>query len=308
MDPAGTDRQTDGKDTMPHLETDDAVKLYYEESGSGFPVVFVHEFAGDHRSWEAQLRFFSRRYRCIAFNARGYPPSDVPDHVARYNQDRARDDIKAVLDHLGIEAAHIVGLSMGGFATLHFGLAYPDLARSLVVAGCGYGAEPGKRETFRAEAEASAARWESEGAESFAAIYGLGPTRVQFQNKDPRGWQEFADMLAQHSSQGSALTMRGVQAARPSLWQLEDAMKELTVPTLIVTGDEDDPCLQPALFMKRAIATAGLVVLPKSGHTVNLEEPDAFNQAVGDFLALVEAGRWTRRDPRSETDSILGDR
>ena len=102
--------------------------------------------------------------------------------------------------------------------------------------------------------------------------------------------------------------MRGVQKERPSLWELEDKMKELTIPTLIVTGDEDDPCLQPALFMKQAIASAGLMVLPRSGHAINLEEPDAFNNAVADFFAQVEAGRWTQRDPRSVTESILGTR
>ena len=293
---------------MPYVETDDAVKLHFEESGSGYPVIFVHEFAGDGRSWEPQLRYFSRRYRCIAFNARGFPPSDVPEDGTMYSQDRARDDIKAVLDHLGIGDAHIVGLSMGGFATLHFGFAYPGMARSLVVAGCGYGAEPARRARFQEEAEAAAARFESEGAEKFAGSYALGPARVQFQNKDPRGWRQFADMLAEHSSKGSALTMRGVQKGRPSLWELEDDMKALTVPTLVVTGDEDDPCLQPALFMKQAIASSGLVVFPRTGHTVNLEEPDAFNRAVADFFAQVEAGRWTGRDPRSVTDSILGRR
>jgi pimeloyl-ACP methyl ester carboxylesterase len=81
---------------MPHLTTDDGVKLYYEEAGEGAPIVFVHEFAGDYRSWEHQLRYFGRRYRCIAYNARGFPPSDVPEGVDSYSQERARDDIKAI--------------------------------------------------------------------------------------------------------------------------------------------------------------------------------------------------------------------
>src|ERR1700749_4672048 len=110
---------------MPHVTTDDGIKLYYEETGSGTPIVFVHEFAGDCRSYESQVRYFSRGYRCIAFNARGYPPSDVPGDVERYSQDRAGDDIHAVLDALRIDKAHIAGLSMGGFATLHFGFTYP---------------------------------------------------------------------------------------------------------------------------------------------------------------------------------------
>ncbi len=292
---------------MPFAETDDGVRLYYEETGRGAPIVFVHEFAGDCRSWEAQVRAFARRNRCITYNARGYPPSDVPEDGAMYSQARARDDIKAVLDHLGIEQAHVVGLSMGGFATLHFGLAYPGMARSLVVAGCGYGAEPGQREKFRAEAAANADRMEAEGMEAFAAFYGAGPTRVQFQNKDPRGWRAFMDTLAEHSATGSALTMRGVQRERPSLWDLEDEMRALDVPTLIVTGDEDEPCLVPGIFMKRAIRTAGLVVMPKAGHNINQEDAEAFNRAVADFHAAVDAGRWEARDPRSITESILGD-
>ncbi len=293
---------------MAFAETDDGVKLYYEETGRGYPVIFVHEFAGDCRSWEPQLRYFSRRYRCIAFNARGFPPSDVPEDPARYSQKRACDDIKAVLAHLDLAQAHIVGLSMGGYATLHFGLDYPGSARSLLVGGCGYGAERDRAEQFRGEAEACAERLESEGMAAFAKTYALGPTRVQFQNKDPRGWREFADMLGEHSATGSALTQRGVQRERPSLWDLEDAMKQLSVPTLIVTGDEDEPCLVPGIFMKRTIPSSGLAVIPKTGHAVNLEEPDAFNRILAGFLDLVEAGRWDQRDPRSVTETILGAR
>lgn len=293
---------------MPFAETDDGVKLYYEETGQGFPMIFVHEFAGDHRSWEPQVRYFSRRFRCITYNARGFPPSEVPEDPAKYSQARACDDIKAVLDHLDIAQAHVVGLSMGGFATLHFGLTHPGLARSLVVAGCGYGAEPDKHAQFRDEAEVTAQGLEANGIGAFAETYSLGPARVQFQNKDPRGWQEFVDMLREHSPAGSARTMRGVQKERPSLWDLEAGMKALTVPTLIVTGDEDEPCLVPGVFMKRTIRSAGLVVIPKAGHAINLEEPDAFNRAVTDFVDLVEAGRWDLRDPRSATASILGER
>ncbi len=288
---------------MPHATANDGVRLYYEETGSGTPLVFVHEFAGDHRSWEPQVRFFSRRYRCVAFNARGYPPSDVPEDAAAYAQERARDDILAVLDHLGLDRAHLVGLSMGGFAVLHFGLAYPERARSLVVAGCGYGAEPAKRERFRQEAEATAELYETRGSAEAAEIYGQGPWRIPFLVKDPRGWREFVDRLAEHDARGAALTMRGVQMRRPSLWDLTDRMAALTVPTLVMTGDEDEPCLEPGLLMKRTIPVAALVVLPKSGHTINLEEPAAFNAAVQAFLATVDAGRWQRRDPRSAPES-----
>ncbi len=241
---------------MPYLSTDDGVRLYYEEAGSGAPVVFVHEFAGDHRSWEPQVRYFSRRYRCIAFNARGWPPSEVPEDVARYSQARACDDIRSVLDGLKIDKAHIVGLSMGGFATLHFGLTYPSRARSLLVAGAGYGSEPGEREKFRAEAVVIAAKLEKEGMAAFAEAYAYGPTRVQFENKDPRGFAEFKAMLAEHSAKGAANTQLGVQRERPSIFDLEDKLAACRVPMLVVTGDEDWPCLLPGVFIKRTCPTA----------------------------------------------------
>ena len=291
---------------MPHVTTDDGVRLYYEEAGSGTPVVFVHEFAGDIRSYEPQIRYFSRRYHCVAYNARGYPPSDVPDDFERYSQDRARDDIRAVLDGLKIEKAHIVGISMGGFAVLHFGFAYPERALSLVVAGCGYGAEPGKRQQFHDETARTAAQIAEKGMAEVAKTYGAGPTRVQYENKDPRGYAEFMAQLMEHSTLGSANTMRGVQARRPSLWDLTDKMKALDVPTLVATGDEDDPCLEPGLLMKRHIKSAALVVLPNTGHALNLEEPDLFNRACDDFFHQVESSRWPRRDPRAATGSILG--
>jgi pimeloyl-ACP methyl ester carboxylesterase len=291
---------------MPHLTTDDGVRLYYEETGSGAPIVFVHEFAGDSRSWEPQIRYFSRRYRCIAFNARGWPPSEVPEDVARYSQARACDDIRAVLDNLKIDKAHIVGLSMGGMATLHFGLTYPSRAQSLLVAGAGYGSEPGERKKFRAEAVIIAAKLEKEGMAAFAEAYAYGPTRVQFQNKDSRGFAEFKAMLAEHSARGAANTQLGVQRERPSIFDLEDKLAASRVPMLVVTGDEDWPCLLPGVFIKRTCPTAALLVIPNSGHAVNIEEPSAFNAALADFLAQVDAGRWPVRDSRAISRSITG--
>ena len=291
---------------MPTLNTDDGVKLYYEEAGAGTPVVFVHEFAGDHRSWEPQLRHFSRRYRCIAYNARGYPPSDVPEDVERYSQARARDDILAVLDRLGIERAHVVGLSMGAFATLHFGMAYGSRALSLTIAGGGYGAHPAQYTQFQNECRGHAAFIRREGMARFAATYGYNSTRVQFQNKDPRGFAEFVRQLSEHSALGSANTMLGYLARRPSLYDLSGEMARIDVPTLIVAGDEEDPCLEVCLVMKRAIPKAGLAILPRSGHGTNLEEPALFNQLLGDFFPQAESGRWAARDPRSTVPSIYG--
>ncbi len=291
---------------MPHATTDDGVRLYYEESGSGTPVIFVHEYAGDHRAWEPQMRHFGQRYRAITFAARGYPPSDVPEDVSKYSQVRAADDIGSVLKHLKIDKAHVVGLSMGGFATLHFGFRHPGLARSLVVAGCGYGAEPGQREKFQAEADTIAKFIDDNDIAVFAEKYAYGPTRVQFENKDPRGFAEFKQQLAEHSKLGARNTQLGVQRQRPSLYDLVDEMKKLTVPTLVLTGDEDWPCLQPALLLKQNIPTAALSVMPNCGHTINIEDPDQFNRIVGEFILHVDTGRWPTRDPRALSASITG--
>jgi pimeloyl-ACP methyl ester carboxylesterase len=291
---------------MPHAMTEDGVGLYYEEVGSGKPLIFVHEFAGDHRSWEPQMRHFGRRYRCIAFDARGYPPSDVPESSASYFQSRAADDIRAILDHLSLDRAHVVGLSMGGFAALHFGFRHATRALSLCVAGCGYGAEPEARERFRTEAATIAGYIDSAGMPAFADTYAYGPTRVQFENKDPRGFAEFKRMLAEHSGLGSANTQLGVQRERPSLYDLTDDMNRLTVPTLILTGDEDWPCLLPGILLKRNIPAAALAVMPNCGHTINLEAPDEFNRIVGDFLGHVDSGQWPMRDPRALSVSLTG--
>jgi pimeloyl-ACP methyl ester carboxylesterase len=280
---------------VPTLRTDDGVNLYYEETGSGLPIVFVHEFAGDYLSWEPQVRHFSRRYRCITYNARGYPPSEVPPQFERYSQERARDDILGVLDALSIQRAHIVGLSMGGFATLHFGMAYSPRAHSLVVSGCGYGAHPAQREQFQADSRANAATMRERGMQHAAATYGHGPARLQLRDKDPRSFADFVQRFGAHSAEGSANTMLGYQARRPSLYDLTAEMARIAAPTLIVSGDEDDPTLEPSLLMKRTIPGAGLVVLPRTGHAINLEEPALFNQLVEDFFHQVEAGRWAAR-------------
>jgi pimeloyl-ACP methyl ester carboxylesterase len=282
------------------------VNLHYEKTGAGAPIVFVHEFGGDHRSWEPQLRHFARRYRCIAYNARGYPPSDVPQDVERYSQARARDDILAVLDALELERAHIVGLSMGAFATLHFGLAHARRALSLTVAGGAYGSHPAHYRQFQQDSRANAERIRREGMAKFVSSYGVGPTRVQLQNKDPRSFAEYLAQFNEHSPLGSANTLLGVQSRRPSFYDLADALQRMTLPTLIMLGDEEEPALEANLFLKRCIPTAGLAVLPVSGHAINLEEPALFNRLLEDFLHQVESGRWSRRDPRSLVPSIYG--
>ncbi|HEY4278529.1 MAG TPA: alpha/beta hydrolase [Conexibacter sp.] len=291
---------------MPIARSADGVGLHWEERGVGEPLLLIHEFAGDHRSWEPQVQHFESRFRCIAYAARGYPPSEVPQDESAYSQAIAVQDAVAVLDAAGVERAHVVGLSMGGFCTLHLGLRHPDRVRSLVVAGCGYGAQPEREAAFRKESEAIAAAFGREGAAKVAERYAVGPARVQFQNKNPEGWAVFARRLAAHDSRGAELTMRGVQSRRPSLYGLRDELAAMTVPTLILAGDEDEGCLEPDLMLKRTIPSAGLSFMPRTGHTCNLEEPGLFNAIVERFLDDVAGGRWAVRDPRSLSRSVTG--
>ena len=291
---------------MPHATAQDGVRIYYEETGTGAPILFIHEFAGDHRSWEPQVRHFSRRYRCVIYAARGYPPSDVPTQPAAYGQAGAVEDAVAVLGAIGAGPAHVVGNSMGGFCALHLGLRHPERARSLVVGGCGYGAHPDVEPTFRAECEKLALAFETEGSEGVARWYGVGPARVQFQNKDPRGHAEHVRMLAEHDARGAALTMRCVQKARPSLYAMREQLAAMDVPTLILAGDEDEGVLEADLMLKRTLPRAGLAMLPRSGHLTNLEEPALYNSLLEQFFALVESGRCARRDPRSLSRSLTG--
>ena len=291
---------------MSFIKTDDNVKLFYESIGKGEPIIFVHEFAGDYRSWDPQINYLSRYYQCISFCARGYPPSEVPESESSYSQERAWRDILSVMDNLKIEKAHIVGLSMGGFATLHLGINAQDRVLSLVIAGCGYGAIPVDKTSFNKEADFSNISLDSakiilnEGMDKFGSEYALGPSRVQFQNKDPKGWQLFNDQLIKHDPVGSANTLLGVQNKRPNLYTLEEEIRGITCPTLIINGDEDDMCLEVGLYLKRTIKTAGLLIVPKTGHTINLEEPDLFNNHLFKFFTAVNSSSWGSRDKRAK--------
>jgi pimeloyl-ACP methyl ester carboxylesterase len=287
---------------MPHAQLN-GIELYYEEAGSGPAVVFCHEFAGDYRSWDPQVRAFGRSYRCVTYSQRGFPPSSVPEDPEAYSQDLLIQDLRRLVEHLGLEQAHFVGFSMGGSVVLNFALRYPRLCRAIVVVGAGSGTT--NRAVFERDISRTVELLRSRGIEHFAQTYAEGPTRQPFKRKDPHGWSVFRRQLADHSAVGQALTMQGVLPRRPTIFALEEDLRRLDVPTLIVIGDEDEPCVDPAVFMKRHIRSAGLLVMPQSGHTVNLEEPALFNAAVLEFFRLAESGRWALRS--SVTTSLLPD-
>jgi pimeloyl-ACP methyl ester carboxylesterase len=287
------------------VTTSDNVELDCNVCGQGNPLLFVHEFGGDQRSWHNQISYFSRRYQCITFNARGYPPSSVPASVEFYSQNRAVEDMIQILDHLEIEAAHLVGHSMGGFAVLHLLLQYPKRALSGTIIGVGYGAEKKHEDYFRSVSNNVAHQFIKLGSDNYSHIYGAAASRIPFQVKDPIGWHEFRLRLSQHSEIGASNTMLGVQALRPSLYDLEAELSNIDTPLFIVVGDEDDHCLQTSLFLKSTVSTSGLLIMPKTGHTVPLEEPGLFNLNLSEYLSSTELDRWLKRDPRTNSTEIM---
>jgi len=286
---------------MPHITSHDGTRLYYEEAGTGIPVVFVHEFAADYRTWEPQMQRFARSHRCVTYSQRGYPPSDIPDDPDKYLQDKFRDDVIALMDALKIDKAHVVGHSMGAMTALHVGIKIPQRCISVVAAGCGYGSsgDPKVVEESRALSRQNGKMFIELGMEKGAKQYADGPTRQSQKYKDPRGYAHFLKMLSEHSALGHSLTMLNLQAKRPTLWDMAADLKKFKPPLLIIVGDEDEWCVDASVFLRRTAPTAGLFVVPRTGHTITSEEPDKFNAALAELFAEAEEGRWLSHKPPS---------
>ena len=284
---------------MPHITSKDGTRLYYEEAGTGTPVVFVHEYAADYRTWEPQMRHFARSHRCVTYSQRGYPPSDVPKEPDQYLQNVFRDDVIAVMDALKIDKAHVVGHSMGAATALHVGIHFAKRCISVTAAGCGYGssADQAVVEASRAASRDNGKMFRANSMEEGAKKYCDGPTRQSQKWKDPRGYAHFVKIMSEHSNIGHAMVMENLQAKRPTLWEMEADLKKFAPPLLVVVGDEDDWCVDASVYLRRTVPTAGLVVVPRTGHTVTSEEPEKFNAALEEFFAESERGRWLSHKP-----------
>jgi pimeloyl-ACP methyl ester carboxylesterase len=266
------------------------VDLYYEETGQGIPLVWSHEFGGDYRAWGPQVSYFARRYRVVTYNHRGYPPSSVPKAAGDYSQDLLVEDLHQLLGHLGLGAVHLAGCSMGANMARDFALAHPALARSLIMVGAGAGSA--NRDEFLKAQAATAAALEREGIAALLRNLDGAATRASFKEKDPRGFAEFLRYAGEHDPQACAHLAREVMSKRKTVFDVEAGLRALRVPTLIMVGDQDAPCVEPSLAMRSFIPHAGLVAFPACGHTLNIEEPGLFNLHVSEFLAAVDAGRW----------------
>ncbi len=280
---------------MPFATTDDGTTLYYADEGVGEAILFLHEYGGDPRSWEPQVEAFSRTNRCIVTASRGYTPSGIPDDPAAYAYDIVAEDARAVLDHLNIDKAHVVGLSMGAYTGLMLALRHPGRVLTLTAASGGSGSHPEDNPGYRAESQRLADA--IAGADGFPADdFAGGPTRLQLKRKDIGAWEKFRDELAEHDVTGAAHVLRQIVGGRPSLYTFRDQLAASSTPVLFMVGDEDEPVLDINLWLKRTMPGAGLEVVPKSGHLLNLEEPAAFNLRIKRFHQWVAEGSWPLRD------------
>jgi pimeloyl-ACP methyl ester carboxylesterase len=275
---------------MSQAKASDGTKLYYEVQGSGAPVIFVHELAGTCRSFDGQVAALKPRFQCITFNARGYPPSDVPPSVDSYSQEIAASDIGAVLDAVAAKDAHVMGVSMGSAAALQFALTNPARVRSAILCSIGSGSDA-KPEDYVANMEAMAARVEKNGLAQIKENFTTSPARVKLKEKNPAEFEKFLAELAQFSVLGLTNTMRGVQKRRAPLYAHKDRIAAMKIPTLVVLGGDDQGCAKPSHFLRETLPGARLEILPNTGHGVNIEEPERVNRMVAEFIDGVEARR-----------------
>ncbi|MDW8365101.1 MAG: alpha/beta hydrolase, partial [Abditibacteriales bacterium] len=265
---------------MPFLTAND-VRLYYVAYGSGRPMVWAHAYPLSHRMWQPQWEHFSSRYRVIAYDARGMGQSDAPLAPDRYSQPLAVEDLRQLLRALGIERAIIGGLSMGGNVALHLGLNHPEMCDALILCDTGAGSEDPLEHRARVARYAQAAQ---QGIESFKRHLTSLPMFGNFVQKRAEFAALFDDIVSHHPPHGVAHVATQTIGARPPIYALQDRLRQLRVPTLVIVGEHDEPCIKVSQFMAATIPHAELSVVKGCGHFTNLEDPLAFNTAVEDFL------------------------
>jgi pimeloyl-ACP methyl ester carboxylesterase len=259
------------------------VRLYYEVTGKGAPLVLVHGFACGIRSWDPQVRALSRSHRVIAYDVRGHGISEAPEDPGAYSQPVLVDDLQALLAYLGIRRAAVGGLSMGGNIALNLALAHPKMVSALIVADTGAGSD--NTAEWVAGARAFADVLDGRGIEAFADMASANPLFARYIAGGPEAERFIRSCLMTHRAHGLMHTAREVLAKRPTIYSLEPRLRELRAPTLLIVGEHDEPCRKVHDFMATVIPRARQVVLPGVGHLTNLEAPAAFNAAIRRFLA-----------------------
>jgi pimeloyl-ACP methyl ester carboxylesterase len=241
------------------------IELDYEAAGPGPALLLSHGYGSTRHMWDGQHQAFGDRWRVISWDMRGHGQTDSPADPAQYSAALTVADMRALLEHCGVQRAVIGGLSLGGYVSLAFYLAHPEMVRALVICDSG----PGYR-----NAEARAA-WNQRAQDRAAGLEAQGLAALGRRSAETR--------QAQHrSAQGLAHAARGMLAQDGS--RVIDGLAEIRVPTLIIVGDQDQPFLAPSEYMAKKIPGARLAVIPGAGHSSNLDQPEAFNRVLRSFL------------------------
>lgn len=276
---------------MPELQTADGITLYFEERGAGAPIVFVHEFGGDHRSWHRQIPNLSQSFRCITYSARGFLPSSVPSDRSQYGQDRSTMDLLSIMDHLRLGSAHILGTSMGSFTGLDFALTYPDRVTSLTLVGNSSGPrDEAERMRYRKDWIGHELRLrEAQGGDGAVRVLENDPAYRSFQKNDPAGWAIYAENLRGQSPEGAIHVLSTVHWNRRSLFEETAKLRAFEKPVLLVTGDEDYYLVgETNAFLQDTFPNAKWHRFKTTGHLANIERSSQFNHLLAASLALLE--------------------
>lgn len=245
------------------------VHLYYEVHGSGPTILLTHGYSATAEMWQPNIAALSQQYHLILWDMRGHGQSDSPEDPAAYSEEATVGDMAALLDAHGVNQAVIGGLSLGGYMSLAFHLVHPERVKALMLLDTGPGYKRDEpRAGWNKRAEATAREYETKG------LAALGRS---------------AEVLTSHhrSAQGLAHAARGMLAQRDA--RVINSLDSITVPTLVLAGAKDEPFLAATDYMASKIPGATKVIIPDAGHAANIDQPEAFNQAVLSFLKQVAA-------------------
>ena len=275
---------------MPTLQTEDGISLYYEDTGSGNPILFIHEFGGDYRSWAHQVPVFSQAYRCITYSARGFLPSSVPDDRSQYGQVQATTDVLAVINHLDLTKVHLVGTSMGSFTCLDFSLKHPEHVLSVTLVGNSSGPrdEDERKEYRRVWIGEEVRLREAQGNNGAVAVLEKDPAYQSLQQNEPAAWFTYAENLRQQSVEGAIHILSTLHWNRHSLFDLEPKLRSFDKPVLLITGDDDHYLVaETNAYLNRVLPNSVWHNFEGTGHLVNIEKSAEFNGLLKNFIASI---------------------
>jgi proline iminopeptidase len=259
------------------------VALFYEDHGAGYPLILTHGFGGTARFWEPQVAGLADRYRVISYDARGHGRSSGPEDETAYDETLFVEDIRGLMDHLGLERACVGGLSMGANIALRFGLAHPERVDGLVICNAGTGSDD--LPAWKQRCERLAHALEKRGMGFFADLVLHSPAAGRLAERGPEAVAWLRGILVDHQPAGLVQVLRHEQASRPTIYSLERDLRACRAPILVVTGEYDQPTLGPARFLAETLPRAQLLVLADTGHLTTAERPDLLNAALRQFLA-----------------------